>query len=222
MIPVVDEESRLVGVTTADDLLDVAEQEATEDMFRMVGMEGTESMRAPVAGSTRRRLPWLLFNLTTVFVAAGVVAIFEDTLDRVAALTVFLPVVVAISANSGGQTLTLVVRAMALGEYPPGAWRRAIGREVALGLIQGAVLGLVVGLVAWGWKDNVWIGVAVGVAMVGNLVVAALFGVLVPTTLRVARMDPALASSILVTSVTDIMGFFLYLGLAALLIERIA
>jgi len=119
VIPVVDEASRLVGVTTADDLLDVAEQEATEDMFRMVGMEGTESMRGPVAGSVRRRLPWLLFNLSTVFVAAAVVAIFEDTLDRVAALTVFLPVVVAISANSGGQTLTLVVRAMALGSLPP-------------------------------------------------------------------------------------------------------
>jgi len=151
-----------------------------------------------------------------------VVAIFEDTLDRVAALTVFLPVVVAISANSGGQTLTLVVRAMALGSYPPGAWRSAIGREVALGVVQGAVLGLVVGLVAWAWKDSAWIGVAVGVAMLGNLVVAALFGVLLPTTLRVVRMDPALASSILVTSVTDIMGLFLYLGLAALLIERIA
>jgi magnesium transporter len=221
-LPVIDDDGRLVGVTTADDLLDVAEQEATEDMFRLVGMEETESLRGTVSGSVRRRFPWLLVNLSTVFAAAGVVAVFEDTLDRVAALAIFLPVVVAISANAGGQTLTLVVRAMALGEYAERDWRPAVRHEVAIGLIHGVALGLLVGLVAWAWKDSPYIGLAIGLAMAANLMVAAAVGVLVPTALRVARLDPALASSILVTSVTDIMGFFFYLGIAALLVERIA
>ena len=221
-IPVVDSDDRLVGVTTADDLLDVAEQEATEDMFRMVGMEETESLHGPVPGSVRRRLPWLLFNLLTVFAAAGVVAIFEDTLDRAAALAIFLPVVVAISANAGGQTLTLVVRGMALGSYTTAQWRPALAREVGIGVVHGVILGVLVALVAWAWKDSPYIGVAIGVAMLGNLVVAALAGVLVPSGLRLLRLDPALASTILVTSVTDLMGFFLYLGVAALLIDRIA
>ena len=221
-LPVVDADGRLVGVTTADDLLDVAQQEATEDMFHMVGMGGAEGVAAPVAGSVQRRLPWLLVNILTVFAAAATVSVFEDTLDRVAVVAVFLPVVVGISANGGGQTLTLVVRAMALGEYGRGEWRRAIQRETMIGLLNGVALGTIVGLAAWAWKGNGYLGLAIGLAMVGNLVVAGLAGVLVPTSLRLVRADPALASSIFVTSVTDIMGYFFFLGMAAILIEKIA
>jgi magnesium transporter len=221
-LPVLDANDRLVGVTTADDLIDVAQQEATEDMFRMVGMDETEAFTGPVIPSVQRRLPWLLINLITVFGAAATVAVFEDTLERAAVIAVFLPVVVGISANAGGQTLTLVVRAMALGEYSRDEWRRVLPREIAIGILNGIALGLVVALVAWVWKGNGYLGLAIGLAMFGNMAVAALAGVLVPTGLRFFRADPALASSIFVTSVTDIMGYFFFLGLAALLIERIA
>lgn len=221
-LPVLDDEGRLVGVTTADDLLGVAQQEATEDMFRMVGMDEEEAATGPVVGSVRRRLPWLVANLATVFAAAATVAVFQDTLERAAVIAVFLPIVVGISANAGGQTLTLVVRAMALGEYGQREWRRVLPRETVVGLLNGLALGLLVALLAWAWKGNGYLGLAIGLAMLGNMVVAGLAGVIVPTSLRFARADPALASSIFVTSVTDIMGYFFFLGMAALLIDKIA
>ncbi|PZC45780.1 MAG: magnesium transporter [Chloroflexi bacterium] len=213
VLPVVDADSRFAGVTTADDLLDVAQQEATEDMFRMVGLGAAEEVGGPVAASVGRRLPWLLVNLLTVFAAAATVSVFEDTLERAAVLAIFLPVVVGISANAGGQTLALVVRGIALGTFGREAWRVAIPREALIATING----LVVALVAWLWKGNPY----VGLAMLAKLIVAGLAGVLIPATLRRLRADPALASSIFVTSITDIMGYFFYLGTAVLLIDRI-
>ncbi len=221
-IPVVDEDGRLAGMTTVDDLIDVAQQEATEDMFRMVGLTERESFIGPVVPSVRRRLPWLSLYLGTVFVAAATISAFEGTLTRAPLIAIFLPVVAGLGGNAGTQTLTLVVRAMALGEYDRRHWRRVLPREIAIALLNGAALGLLVALVAGAWQSNVFLGVAIGVAMVGNLVIAGLAGVLVPTTLRLARADPALGSGIVVTAVTDVMGFFFYLGMAALLIDRIA
>ena len=221
-LPVVDGEGRFVGVTTADDLLGVAQQEATEDMFRMVGLGAAEEVGGPVAGSVGRRLPWLLVNLLTVFGAAATVSVFEDTLERAAVLAVFLPVVVGISANAGGQTLALVVRGIALGSFGREEWRQAVPREALIATINGLALGLVVALVAWAWKGNAYLGLAIGVAMLANLIVAGLAGVLIPATLRRLHADPALASSIFVTSVTDVMGYFFYLGTAVILIDRIA
>ena len=221
-LPVVDAQNRIVGVATADDLINVAQQEATEDMFRMVGMNETEGLNGPVAPSIKRRLPWLIVNLGTVLAAAATVSVFEDTLARAAVIAVFLPVVVGIGANAGGQTLTLVVRAMALGEYTRAQWIRILPREIAIGILNGLALGLVVALIAWVWRGNGYLGLAIGLAMFGNMSIAALAGVLVPTGLRAFRADPALASSILVTSVTDIMGYFFFLGLTVLLIDRLA
>lgn len=220
-LPVIDAGGRLVGVATADDLLDVAEQEATEDMFRMVGLDEDESLSAPIRSSVRRRLPWLALNLATAFAAAGVVALFEDTLARVAALAIFLPIVAGQGGNAGTQTLTLVVRAMALGELGPGRWRTAVPREAVIGLANGLALALVVGGLVWLWQDNGWLGLAIGLAVAGNMVVAGLAGALIPFALRALKADPALASGIFVTTVTDVMGFFFFLGLAALMIERI-
>ena len=137
-------------------------------------------------------------------------------------IAVVLPIVVGISANAGGKTLTLVVRAMALGEYGRREWRRVVPRETIIGLLNGLALGLLVALLAWAWKGNGYLGLAIGLAMLGNMIVAGLAGVVVPTSLRFARADPALASSIFVTSVTDIMGYFFFLGLAALMIDKIA
>lgn len=221
-VPVVDAAGRLVGVTTVDDLIDVAQQEATEDMFRMVGLPEGESFAGPVVPSVRRRLPWLTLNLATAFLAAATVSAFESTLERAAVLAVFLPIVAGQGGNAGTQTLTLVVRALALGEIDSRDWRRILPREIGVALINGAALGVLVALVAGVWRDNFYLSLVIGLAMLGNLFMAGLAGVLIPMTLRFARVDPALASGIFVTTVTDVMGFFFFLGLATLLISQIA
>ncbi len=220
-LPVLDHEGRLVGVTTADDLLDIAQQEATEDMYRLVGLVDDEALTAPLATALRRRLPWLLLNLATAFAAAAVVAAFESTLARVAALAIFLPIIAGQGGNAGMQVTTLAVRAMALGEFDRHFTRVVLPREVVIGIASGIAFGLLVGAVGWVWQDNPWLGVAVGAAMLGTMIVAGLFGLLIPLLLRALGADPALAASIFVTTATDMLGFLFFLGLAALLIDRI-
>ncbi len=221
-LPVIDHDGMLVGVTTADDLIGIAQQEATEDMYRMVGLVDDEALTAPVTTALRRRLPWLLLNLATAFAAASVVAVFEDTLVRVAALAIFLPIIAGQGGNAGMQVTTLAVRAMGLGEFDRHFTRLVLPREIAIGVATGIVFGVLVGLVGWVWQDNAWLGVAVGVAMLATMIVAGLFGLLIPVALRRVGADPALAASILVTTSTDMLGFLCFLGLAALLIDRIA
>ncbi len=221
-LPVLDDEGHLVGVTTSDDLLDIAQQEATEDMYRLVGLVDDEALTAPVITALRRRLPWLMLNLATAFAAAAVVAAFEDTLTRVAALAIFLPIIAGQGGNAGMQVTTLAVRAMALGEFDRHFTRLVLPREIMIGIASGIVFGLLVGAAGWLWQDNPWLGVAVGVALLGTMVVAGLFGLLIPIVLRRLGADPALAASIFVTTATDVLGFLFFLGLAALLINRIA
>ena len=221
-LPVLDDEGHLVGVTTSDDLLDIAQQEATEDMYRLVGLVDDEALTAPVLIALRRRLPWLLLNLVTAFAAAAVVAAFESTLARVAALAIFLPIIAGQGGNAGMQVTTLAVRAMALGEFDRHFTRLVLPREIMIGIASGIVFGLLVGAAGWLWQDNPWLGVAVGVALLGTMVVAGLFGLLIPILLRRLGADPALAASIFVTTATDVLGFLFFLGLAALLINRIA
>ena len=221
-LPVLDERERLVGVTTADDLLEIAQQEATEDMYRLVGLVDDEALTAPVTTALKRRIPWLLLNLATAFAAAAVVAAFESTLARVAALAIFLPIIAGQGGNAGMQVTTLAVRAMALGEFDRHFTRLVLPRELLIGVASGVAFGLLVGVVGWLWQDNPWLGVAVGLAMLGTMVVAGLFGLLIPTVLRKLGADPALAASIFVTTATDMLGFLFFLGLAALLIDRIA
>lgn len=221
-LPVLDDDGRLVGVTTADDLLDIAQQEATEDMYRLVGLVDDEALTAPVLTALRRRLPWLLLNLATAFAAAAVVAAFESTLARVAALAIFLPIIAGQGGNAGMQVTTLAVRAMGLGEFDRHFTRIVLPREVIIGIVSGIAFGLLVGLVGWLWQDNPWLGLAVGVAMLGTMFVAGLFGLLIPIVLRALGADPALAASIFVTTATDMLGFLFFLGLAALLINQIA
>ncbi len=221
-LPVLDDEGHLVGVTTSDDLLDIAQQEATEDMYRLVGLVDDEALTAPILTALRRRLPWLLLNLVTAFAAAAVVAAFESTLARVAALAIFLPIIAGQGGNAGMQVTTLAVRAMALGEFDRHFTRLVLPREIMIGIASGIVFGLLVGAAGWLWQDNPWLGVAVGVALLGTMVVAGLFGLLIPILLRRLGADPALAASIFVTTATDVLGFLFFLGLAALLINRIA
>ncbi len=213
-LPVVDQEGQLTGVILAEDMVDVVEEEATEDMYRMAGLAG-ERVMGPLRNSLRRRLPWLYINLATALLAALVISLFESTIARVVVLAAFLPVVAGQGGIGGTQTVTLIVRSMALGEAPRQLGLRVLFRELALGLINGATLGLVVGVVAWAWKGIPVLGLVLGLAMLGNMFVAGLAGAGVPLLLRHLRMDPAVSSAVFVTTFTDVIGFLLFLGLAA-------
>lgn len=217
-LPVVDAEDRLVGIITVDDIVDVLEEEATEDIYHLAQVAADAEVFGPVQDAIRARLPWLYVNMVTAFLAAAVVAFFEDTIAAVAVLAVFMPIVAGQGGNAGNQTMTIMVRSLALGEIDPSHAWRALRHEFLIGILNGLSLGICVGAVAWLWQGNPMLGVIIGLAMTGNLVVAAVAGVLVPTTLKRLNVDPALASSIFVTTATDVMGFALFLGLATLLI----
>jgi magnesium transporter len=215
-LPVLDHEGRLVGVVRANDVIEVAQHEATEDMQLMVGLSGEERALTPWKKSIRSRLPWLLVNLGTAFLAAAVVGFFENTIAQWTVLAIFLPIVAGQGGNAGAQTLTVIIRDLALGEISPGDGRKALKKELLLGLANGLAIGFVVGVVGYIWKGQAILGVVVGAAMLLNMIAAALSGVLIPFGLRAAKIDPALASSIFVTTVTDVAGFFFFLGLATL------
>jgi magnesium transporter len=221
-LPVVDEERVLRGIITADDAMEVASEEATEDMYRMVGLLSDDSVYAPVLVSARRRIPWLAINLLTAFAAAAMVAAFEGTIARAAALAVFMPVVAGQGGNSGIQSITIVVRGLALGEIQPEDARWVLAKEGAIGLVKGLVFGLLIGLVAWAWQGKPAWGLVVGVALLLNMLMAGFLGAVIPLTLRALKLDPAIASGIFLTAFTDVLGFLFLLGLGALLIEQLA
>jgi magnesium transporter len=215
-LPVLDHEGRLVGVVRANDVIEVAQHEATEDMQLMVGLSGEERALTPWTKSIRSRLPWLLVNLATAFLAAAVVGIFENTIAQWTVLAIFLPIVAGQGGNAGAQTLTVIIRDLALGEISRGDGRKALTKECLLGLANGLAVGLVVGAISFLWKGQFILGVVVGLAMLLNMLAAALSGVLIPFGLKAMKVDPALASSIFLTTVTDVAGFFFFLGLATL------
>ena len=219
-LPVLGSNRRLIGIIMVEDVVDVVTEEATEDMFRIAGIAG-ERVMGPFGSSVRSRLPWLYINLATAFLAGLVISFFESTITRVAALAIFLPIVAGQGGIAGTQTLTLVVRSMALGELSSTRGIRLVGRELLLGLVHGLLLAAVVGAVAYAWKGTPVLGLVVGAAMLGNMVVAGLAGSGVPLLLRRLKMDPAVSSAIFVTTFTDVLGFLLFLGMAAILIERL-
>lgn len=220
-LPVVDESDRLVGVVEANDALEIAQEEATEDMQLMVGLSGEERALTPWHRSIGRRLPWLYVNLTTAFAAAMVVSAFEETIAQWTVLAIFLPIIAGQGGNAGMQTLTIIIRDIALGELNPGDGRKALIKELCIALVNGIAIGLVVGLISFLWKGNPTLGWVVGIAMVMTQLTAALAGVLIPLTLRAIRVDPALASSIFLTTATDIGGFLFFLWLASYALERV-
>jgi magnesium transporter len=215
-IPVVDDFQRLCGVVTADDVLDVVGEEATDDMQLPLGVPGEEAAETPWTHSVRNRLPWLYFNLATAFLAGWVVSLFETTIAKYAVLAIFLPIIAGQGGNAGTQTLTIIVRSIALGELSEKRHRSILVKEILVGLLNGLAIGLVVGAVSWLWRGEFVLGVITFAAMAMNMVAAGIAGVLIPLGLRALRIDPALASAILLTTVTDVVGFFLFLGLAAL------
>lgn len=218
-LPVLDREGRLVGIVSARQVMDVIAEEATEDMQLMVGLSGEERALTPWQQSIKGRLPWLCINLVTAFLAGAVVGMFEGTIAKWTALAIFLPIVAGQGGNAGVQTLTVIIREMALGEMTIGDGRKALIKESILGVLNGLAIGLLVGVIGWFWKGSLVLGVIVALAMLLNMVAAALSGVMVPYTLKALRIDPALASSIMVTTVTDVAGFFFFLGLAAIAMQ---
>ena len=220
LIPVVDGEGRLLGAIRDDDIIDVVVEEATEDMYRIASVEG-ESVQGPLLRSMRHRMPWLGLNLVTVFLAALVIGVFESTVARVVALAIFLPIIPGQAGMSGMQTLTLVVRSMALGELPGRRVLRLLIRELALALVQGILLGVVVGAAAYAWKGDPTLGIILAAAMVGNMIIAGLTGAGIPLLLRKLKMDPAVSAAVFISTFTDVLGLLLFLGLATLLVDHL-
>ena len=223
-IPVVDEENKLVGTITVDDVIDVIKDEATEDIYRLAGVSGDERAFTPARESLRKRLPWLSVNLATAFIASAVVALFTtpgsviDTLPYLAAL---MPIVAGMGGNAGTQTLTVIVRGIALGELTWTNSRKALTKEVLVGIGNGVATGILAALIVWIWRGNPMLGVVLAMAMIINMFVAALAGTLVPLGLRAANVDPALASSVFITTMTDVFGFLSFLGLAAVFARQL-
>jgi magnesium transporter len=217
-LPVVDEIGRFLGVITADDLIEVSEYEATEDMYRMAGITGDERIFGSVWASTFKRLPWLVANVLVLLVAITVVDAFEDVIAGLVALAVFLPLVSGVGGNAANQTTTLIVRGIALEEVSPNDLWRALFKELRVALINGTLIGLGNAVVAYIWKQNWKISAGICLAMMLNFLLAATAGVLIPLGLKKMKIDPALASTAFVTGLTDIFGFLFFLGIVSLLV----
>jgi magnesium transporter len=221
-IPVVDVDRRLLGVITVDDVIDVITEEATEDMYHLAGLSEEDRVFSPAHTSIRKRLPWMLVNLATCFLAAWVVGLFQRTIEQMVALAVFMPVVAGMAGNGGTQALTVITRGIALGELEFSTGMRAALKELAVGLTIGAVTGLASAGIAYVWHGGPVIGLALFLAMVVAMAVSGLMGAAVPLGLKALRQDPALGSGVIVTTFTDVFAFFAFLGIASLLLERMA
>jgi len=214
--PVVDENDRLLGRITVDDVVDVIREQADRQVLAPAGLSEEEDILAPVVRTSRKRVVWLGINLITAFIAASVVGLFEQTIEKVAVLAVMMPIVAGMGGNAGTQTLTSVIRALALGIVSEANARRVLVKELMVGALNGLVFALTVGLVTIVWHQNYLVALAITLAMVINLVFAALSGVAIPILVRKIGVDPAVASGVILTTVTDVVGFFAFLGLATL------
>lgn len=215
--PVVDAEGRLSGVITIDDAMVVLDEEHEEDVFRLAGVGG-ESLSNSTLKIVKRRFPWLGVNLATSILASVVISMFEDVLTAIVALAVLMPIVASMGGNAATQSMTVAVRALATRDLTRSNALRVIRRETVAGLLNGAIFAVVMGIVGYFWFGSVMLGVVIGIAMVINLLVAGMAGVLVPLALDKAGVDPALASGAFVTTVTDVVGFFAFLGLASVML----
>jgi magnesium transporter len=218
--PVVDDNNILLGRITIDDVVDIIREQAEHQALGAAGLDEDEDLFSPVPRAWRRRLMWLSINLGTAFLAAKVVDSFKGTIDQLVALAVLMPIVAGMGGNAGTQVLALMVRGLALGQVGASNIRTLLWKEARVALLNGLVLGLVLSLIVLVWFQDVGLSLVIFTALTANLLFAALAGVMVPVTLKRAGYDPALASSIFLTTVTDVMGFFTFLGLATLLLVR--
>ncbi|MEM1383892.1 MAG: magnesium transporter [Pseudomonadota bacterium] len=215
--PVVDDDGRVVGVITIDDAVEALDEEAEEDLKRLGGV-GDEEISDRVWAITKRRFPWLAVNLVTAILASLVIGLFEGVIAELVALAILMPIVASMGGNAGTQTLTVAVRGLATRDLTPTNALRVVSREALVGLANGLAFAILMGAIAWLWFGSPVLGAVIAAAMVVNLVVAGLAGILIPLWLERAGADPALASGAFVTTVTDVVGFFAFLGLAALVL----
>ncbi|MGL6070951.1 magnesium transporter [Craterilacuibacter sp.] len=214
--PVVDEKGVLIGRLTVDEMLDVIREESESEVLNLAGLREEEDLFAPVIDSVKNRWAWLAINLCTAFVASRVIGVFEGAIQHLVALAALMPIVAGIGGNSGNQTITMIVRALAMGQMQQSQAWRLWRKELGVSVINGLVWGGVVGLVAWWLYDSFSLGLVMTAAMTLNLILAATMGVLVPTLMQKMGRDPALGSSVLITAFTDSGGFFIFLGLASI------
>ncbi len=212
--PVVDENERLVGVLTIDDVVDVIQEEASEDIMRLAGV-GDEELSDDVIAISKSRIGWLAVNLGTAILASLVIGLFGVTLEKMVALAVLMPIVASMGGNAGTQTMTVAVRALATRDLDSYNTRRIIKKELLVGLLNGVAFAFVIGIVATIWFGESGLGLVIGIAMVVNMICAAAAGILIPIALDKLDADPAISSSVFVTTVTDVVGFFAFLGLAS-------
>ncbi len=215
--PVVDKSGRLIGVIMVDDILDVIEEEAEEDLLALGGVQD-DNFYDSVWKTTMSRAPWLAVNLGTALLASAVISLFDATIEKAVALAVLMPIVASMGGNAGTQTLTIAVRALATRELTPhNAWR-LVNKEMLVGFGNGVLMALLVGVVTYAWFTDARLALVIVLAMIVNMISAGLAGILVPLALDRMKIDPALASSVFVTTITDVLGFFSFLGLASLLL----
>ena len=220
-LPVVNGEGCLLGRITVDDVVDVMEEEATEDIYKLAGLDEEEEVLDSPWQSIRLRLPWLALNLVTTTLSALVIAFFEGTIQQIAIAAAFMTIVAAQGGNAGVQTLTVIVRGIALGEVPLTQTKRVLVKELTIALGNGLALGCAAGIVAYLWKGDATLGVVLALALLANLIIAAFVGSMVPLTLRRLGVDPAVASNVFVTACTDIFGFLSFLGILTLFLQFI-
>jgi magnesium transporter len=216
-LAVVDADKRLIGVITVDDVVNVVDEEAQEDLLRLAGVPDTDIYQAAFS-TAQARFRWLSLNLLTAIVASVAIGLFSTTIEQIVALAVLMPIVASMGGNAGTQTLTVVVRALAMRELSATNAVRVVIKESLVGLMNGCAFAVITGAIAGLWFNDIYLGLVIGMAMVANLVAAGLAGALIPLTLNKFKIDPALASSVFLTTVTDVVGFVAFLGLATLML----
>ncbi len=214
--PVVDSDNKLLGIINSDQLLSHVQQEATEDIQKMFGAGGNERVYSSVWFSLKKRLPWLHINLATAFLAGAVVSQFQGAIAKMAVLAVFLPVIAGQSGNAGLQSLAVVMRGIVMREIPPRHVPMLLMKEAKIGTLNGIIIGFVTALISWIWKGNPYLGLVIGLAMIVTLIVAGTAGAIIPITMKTFGLDPAQSSSIILTTVTDVVGFFVFLSFAVI------
>jgi magnesium transporter len=220
-IGVVDDQNRLLGRITIDDVVDAIQEETSEDIYRIAGLGEDDTVFNNTTESVKKRLPWLYLNLITALASVLVIGFFEETITRMVALVFFMPVVAGLGGNAGSQTLTLIVRGMALGEITFENAKRALLRQISVGIANGVAVGIVIGIIAYFWKGIPILGLILGLAMIISIFAGTLVGALIPLALKRLKLDPALGSHIFLTAFTDAFGFLTFLGLATIFLKLV-
>ncbi len=221
VVPVVNHKKNLLGIITIDDIIDVIQEENTEDILKLGGVADEEDIYADYFTSVKQRLPWLIVNLGTAFLASFVIGLFSGTIEKVVILSAVMSIVTGMGGNAGTQALSVTIRALALGEINPKDTMNIVGKSLLVGATNGAVLGLFCGTILYILYGNFYIGLIMFLAMMGNLIIACMIGFLVPITLKSLKIDPAMASAVLLTTATDVCGFLLFLSLATLFLNKL-